>query len=294
MNNINQQNLENLPLVSVIIPSYNHGKYLPDAVKSIRDQDYNSVEVIIVDDGSTDNTTDIVKALPGVKYIHQHNQGLSAARNTGIKNSGGEMLIFLDADDWLLPGAIKVNVAELQANEKLAFVSGAHLKIYETSGRQLEEYQEVKQNAYLQMLQGNYIGMHATVMYRKWVFDNFMFDENLRACEDYDVYLNITRIHPVVHHSYKIAAYRLHTENMSGNIPMMLSTVLGVLDRQKQQLKSDQEKNAFKKGHKNWKAYYTKELVNHLKASGLKINNKIFTTLLKYNPKLLIKYLFKN
>ncbi|CAN5691467.1 glycosyltransferase [soil metagenome] len=206
MSNINQQNLENLPLVSVIIPSYNHGKYLPEAVKSIREQDYPRIEIIIVDDGSTDNTSDVVKTLPPVKYIYQQNRGLSAARNTGIKNSAGEMLVFLDADDWLLPGAIKVNIAKLQADEKLAFASGAHLKIYESSGRQVEEYQGVRQNAYLQLLQGNYIGMHATVMYRKWVFDTFIFDENLRACEDYDLYLNITRKHQVVHHSHKIAA----------------------------------------------------------------------------------------
>lgn len=293
MNNTNQQGQDNLPLVSVIIPSYNHGKYLPEAIKSIREQDYSNVEIIIVDDGSTDNTSDVVKTLPPVKYIYQHNQGLSAARNTGIKNSAGEMLVFLDADDWLLPEAFKVNVAKLQADDKLAFASGAHLKIFESSGRQVEEYQGVRQNAYLQLLQGNYIGMHAAVMYRKWVFDNFMFDENLRACEDYDIYLNVTRKHPVVHHAHKIAAYRLHTENMSGNIPMMLSTVLRVLDRQKNNLISNHEKKAFKKGHKIWKEYYTQEMTDNLKTSGAKINRKIFTSLLKYNPKLLVKYLLK-
>ncbi|CAN5691517.1 hypothetical protein BH11BAC3_BH11BAC3_43630 [soil metagenome] len=80
---------------------------------------------------------------------------------------------------------------------------------------------------------------------------------------------------------------------MAGNAPMMLSTVLRVLDRQKANLISNHEKKAFKKGHKIWKEYYTEEMINNLKASGAKINRKIFTSLLKYNPKLLVKYLLK-
>ncbi len=84
----------NLPLVSVIIPCFNHGKYLKDAFDSVFLQDYCNKEIIVIDDGSTDKTAEVCKEFSEVKYIYQHNQGLSAARNTGIKNCNGEYLVF--------------------------------------------------------------------------------------------------------------------------------------------------------------------------------------------------------
>src|SRR5258708_15666443 len=147
------------PLVSIIIPSFNHGQYLLDALKSIWLQSYKTVEIIVVDDGSTDNTGDILKEYPQVKYIYQNNQGLSAARNTGIKNSSGEFLIFLDADDWLLPGSIDINFNHMLQNETLAFVSVAHEKVFVDTRESVTVAEEINNNHYLYMLQGNYFGM---------------------------------------------------------------------------------------------------------------------------------------
>lgn len=245
------------PLVSVIIPSYNHGHYLMDALKSIWQQKYATIEIIVVDDGSTDNTQEIIKGAEGVKYIYQKNQGLSAARNTGIKNSNGEYLIFLDADDWLLEGSIEYNLSGLVWNDALAFVSGSHEKIFADNGEILDVANEVNEDHYMHLLQGNYIGMHGAVMYRRWVFDYFMFDETLKACEDYDLYLKITRKFPVLNHLKKIAAYRIHNTNMSGNIQLMLSNVLKVLERQKESLQTAEEQEAYENGRKIWEQYYS-------------------------------------
>lgn len=280
-------------LVSVIIPTYNHGKYLLEAVESVWLQKYPLVEVIIVDDGSIDNTKEIVELITGVKYIYQNNQGLSAARNTGIKNSKGEYFIFLDADDWLLPESIATNVGYLKKDDSLAFVSGAHDKIFVETGQSEEEVQVINHHHYLHFLQGNYIGMHATIMYRSWVFKEFLYDVNLRACEDYDLYFKISRKFPVLHHTSKIAAYRIHDANMSGNIPMMLNTVLMVLNRQESQLQTAVENEAFKKGHKIWKDYYTLLLYQRLLKNKAYFTKDAVIMLLKYNPKLLIKYLLK-
>ncbi len=282
------------PLVSFIIPSYNHAGYLRDAVKSVVSQLYPAIEIIIVDDGSKDNTKEIVQQIEGVKYVYQHNQGLSAARNTGIKHSTGEYLVFLDADDWMLPGSIAANVQRLQANTALAFVSGAHDKVFVDKGETRHDYQEVKAKHYQQLLQGNYIGMHATVTYRRWVFDEFLFDVNLRACEDYDLYLNVARKHPVAHHEGNIAAYRLHSTNMSGNIQLMLSSVLKVLDRQQPNLKTAAEEAAFKRGHEVWINYYCTEIVKKLSIPGAAISTADIDTLLKYQPTNAIKYILKN
>src|SRR5690554_879710 len=109
------------PLVSVIIPCYNHGEYLSEAIESVLNQTYTPIEVIVIDDGSSDDTEKVAKRYPSVRYFFQENKGLSSARNLGITNSTGELLVFLDADDLLLHYAIDYNVKFLQADDGLAF-----------------------------------------------------------------------------------------------------------------------------------------------------------------------------
>lgn len=246
-------------LVSVIIPCYNHAQYLPDAIRSVQQQTYSPIEIIVVNDGSVDDTETVAKQFETVKYIYQTNRGLSAARNTGIENSTGEYLVFLDADDWLYKDAIATNYNYLQQHPEAVFVSGGHDKISfreSAKGKGIkEDDREVESDHYFWLLHGNYIGMHATVMYRRSVFNEFKFDESLRACEDYDLYLKISRKHPVGHHIKRIAAYRWHQQNMSANSDMMLKTVLEVLDRQLPFL-NDSEKLALREGHKAWTDYY--------------------------------------
>jgi glycosyltransferase involved in cell wall biosynthesis len=253
------------PLVSVIIPCYNHGQYLHESVGSARDQSYPNIEVLVVDDGSTDNTREVCQAL-GVAFIHQSNQGLSAARNTGIEHSKGDYLVFLDADDWLYPGAIETNVSHLLHRPDLAFVSGWHDKVDQNKNRIKQDNQVVVNEKHFEhFLQGNYIGMHAAVMYARWIFDHYKFDTSLKACEDYDLYLNISRAHLVLNHDTKIAAYRIHRDNMSGNIPFMLEHVLKVLKSKEGLLKSEEEKNAYTNGIKIWKDYYADQFYQSLR-----------------------------
>ncbi len=282
-----------MPLVSVVIPCYNHGSFLLEAIQSVWQQNYTPIEIIVVDDGSSDNTKEVSTNCKGVKYIYQQNQGLSAARNTGIKNSYGEFLVFLDADDWLLQGAISFNAEQLLKNQKLAFISGGHDKVFVKENKIQEDITEVNDEHYCNLLKGNYIGMHATVMYRRRVFDEMQFDTSLKMCEDYDLYLKIARKYPVAHHTKKIAAYRLHTENMSNNISKMLTSVLFVLNRQKKQLVSSLEKKAFKEGQKIWKEYYCKDIYRKLVAKKIQRSwNNVFT-LLKYRPSLLTRYILR-
>ncbi|MFT2009541.1 glycosyltransferase [Pontibacter sp. 13R65] len=281
------------PLVSVIIPSYNHGNFLLEAFKSVWEQDYPTFEIIVVDDGSEDNTAEVAQSAMGVVYIYQKNQGLSAARNTGIKNAKGELLVFLDADDWLLPGAIATNVAYLQENQQLAFVSGAHDKVYEEEGLVVEEINEISSDHYLNLLQGNYIGMHATVMYRRWVFDEFLYDTSLKNCEDYDIYLKVARKYPVQHHTKRIAAYRLHNSNMSGQIPAMLKGVLFVLDRQRELVTTDSERKAYLKGKSIWKNYYCQQLYKREVANNSAFPYRTLFTFLKHKPTLLFRYFLR-
>ncbi|WP_230471279.1 glycosyltransferase [Hymenobacter jejuensis] len=265
---------------------------MQEAFDSIWQQDYPRIEIVVVDDGSTDTTAQVAQRHASVKYVYQKNQGLSAARNTGVVHSTGQYLVFLDADDWLLPDALKINAQYLEQNPELAFVSGGHDKIFVATGLLKIYTREVTDNHYLQLLQGNYIGMHATVMFQRWVFDAFTYDPTLKACEDYDLYLRISRKYPVAHHTQRVAAYRLHSTNMSGDIPLMLSTVLSVLKRQKSFLHTGEEKQAYARGQLIWKEYYGNELYHKITSSPRATKAEL-ATLLAIRPAQTVRHLLQ-
>ncbi|MFD2515168.1 glycosyltransferase [Pontibacter locisalis] len=282
------------PLVSVIIPCFNHGMYLHKAIESVLRQTYPSTEIIVVDDGSMDNTKAVANQYPGVKYIYQQNQGLSAARNTGAKHSSGDFLVFLDADDWLYPRGIEINVSYLVKNQDAAFVSGLYDAVYVEENAIREGKHEVNSDHYKRLLQCNYIGMIAAVIFRQWVFKEFSYDTSLRNCEDYDLYLRVARKYPVFHHQNKIAAYRLHSSNMSANIPSMLKGALRVLKRQKDQLRSKEEKQAYEAGEVIWKKYYSRELYETLRQKRKAASGEELQMLMRYRPKYFLRYTMKN
>lgn len=283
-----------IDLISVVIPCYNHGHYLSAAIESVLAQSYGHIEIIVVDDGSTDTTREVAQKYQQVKYVYQSNSGLSAARNKGIELSKGSYLLFLDADDALYPQALEINHKHLQQNPKAAFVSGAYVMDFKETDEKREIVRKLSMEPYVALLHHNYVGMIATVLFRKWVFDEFKYDINLKRCEDYDLYFKITRKYPVVHHQEKIAVYNIHHTNMSSNEPDMLKTVLEVLDRQKEYLKTNLELQALEKGKQIWKNYYCGEILQKLKKGSLKPNLKNQMALLKYKPKQLIRYWVSN
>jgi glycosyltransferase involved in cell wall biosynthesis len=283
-------------LVTVIITCYNHGKYLTEAIQSVHSQQNVNVEIVVVDDGSTDDTREVVKRHPDVKYVYQKNQGLSAARNTGIENSTGTYLVFLDADDWILDDALATNLQYLKRDENFVFVSGTYQYFFEKIGRAYDIIREVRDHHYEQFLRCNYIGMHAAVMYRRWAFDFYKFDTTLKASEDYDMFLHLSRKFPVYHHTQPIAVYRIHGNNMSGNIPMMLEYTLKVLNRQKSFLRNENETIAFTKGIQGWKQWYTSELYKKLYPMPIFTNSNAkadLNFLWKFDKYLLFKYLVR-
>jgi glycosyltransferase involved in cell wall biosynthesis len=114
-------------LVSVVIPCFNHGGYIREAIAAVRAQTYSNFEIIIVNDGSTDTATvkvleDLSMEEPDLKIIHQDNMGLSAARNTGIRRAEGEYILPLDADDLLEPEFLEATVAVLEREPEVGFV----------------------------------------------------------------------------------------------------------------------------------------------------------------------------
>ncbi|HYP26932.1 MAG TPA: glycosyltransferase [Blastocatellia bacterium] len=255
--------------MSVIIPCYNQGRFLGDAIESALRQSLGRPEVIVVDDGSLDDSGQVAGGYAGVRVIRQENRGLSAARNAGIDASTGDYLVFLDADDRLLPRALESGARCLEDHPDCAFVYGGYRLIAEDGSAMASPPREGERGEpYLDMLRSNYIGMHATVMYRRTVFDSVgRFDTSRAACEDYDLYLRITRNFPVRRHDDVVAEYRQHGENMSLNPGLMLKTSLSVLGAQRKYARGNKKSaEAYKAGVRNWQKYYGKKLMKDLRS----------------------------
>jgi glycosyltransferase involved in cell wall biosynthesis len=112
------------PTISVMIGVFNAEPYLGEAIASVLAQDYEPLELIVVDDGSTDGSAEVARRFPEVRYVHQENAGNGAARNRAVEEAGGELFAFLDADDRFTPGKLRLQKAALDADQGLDMVFG--------------------------------------------------------------------------------------------------------------------------------------------------------------------------
>jgi glycosyltransferase involved in cell wall biosynthesis len=268
--------------LSIIIPCYNHGKYLASAIKSCLALGYPNLEIVVVDDGSTDNTPEVAKAFTDVRYVRKNNEGLPAARNTGIDCCTGEYISFLDADDWYLPQALLTNLEILQQYPEAAFISGCHM-IQREDGTYISHCHFHKDQFYIHLLHTNFIGNPSTVIYRRDTLEKYRFSTSIvyKGCEDYEHYLRITRNNPVLHNSINISVYRKHESNMSNNYTMMLNSALNVLLLQKPLLRNEEERIAWKEGWNKWVEFYGYYPVKTNK--GRKLTRVHWELFLKYN-----------
>jgi hypothetical protein len=218
-------------LASIVIPCYNQAHFLREAIESALTQDYWPLEVVVVDDGSTDSTFEVAMAYGQVRCVRQRNRGVTAARNAGLRVAQGEYVVFLDADDRLLPGALQVGTAALEASPASAFAVGRHRSI-SVDGAPISEPRRprVSRDHYVSLVHRCWIAMPATVTFRRAVLDTVGgFDPARRFAEDYDLYLRITRRFPIVDHYVEVAEYRQHAGTISRNAERMLAATLAVL-----------------------------------------------------------------
>lgn len=256
------------PLVSVIITTHNYAHFLADAIRSALSQTADLIEVIVIDDGSSDDPATVVANFSDVCLIRQQNLGLAAARNAGWQAARGKYVVFLDADDRLLPDAVAINLHRFATSPDCGFVFGGH-QMVDVEGRAIggEAIPQLDRDPYRQLLEGNCIGMHAAVMYRcDRIADVGGFDQTLRACEDYDLYLRLARQFQIGSSLDTLADYRLHGRNMSLDLPLMLHSVLDVLHRQRPNVsKSPDWQEAYKRGVRDWKLFYIERYAEHVR-----------------------------
>jgi glycosyltransferase involved in cell wall biosynthesis len=229
------------PVLSVVIPCYNQGKFLGDAIESALQQTHPRVEVIVVDDGSTDNTAAVAKQYPAIRYIRQPNQGAAAARSAGLSRALGDYVIFVDADDRLLAHAADTGLESLSAHPDWMFVTG-HVRLITEDGSPagIPPQEHAEDNPYIALLHSNYIWTPGVVLYRRAIFDAVdAFDPSAGGSADYELNIRIARRFAIGCHHQVILEYRQHAANMSANAAHMLRSAVSVRRSQRRYVRKD-------------------------------------------------------
>ena len=225
--------------VTAVIPVYNYEQFIADAVDSALGQTYKDMEIIVVDDGSTDNTGEILKRQYGskIKYIYQENRGLSAARNLGIKLSSGQFIALLDADDIWLPEKIELQIQIMGNSDLIGIVSCGGYNINE-KGKVINIHvtrnYQTKTDFMNDLLLRNVVSGGSYALVRKECFEKAgMFDENLKSAEDWDMWLRISKRYDTEYVELPLAKVRVTEISMSSpmNAHKMLENELRVLTK---------------------------------------------------------------
>jgi glycosyltransferase involved in cell wall biosynthesis len=284
------------PLISVVIPCYNQGRFLADAIGSLAGCSL-PVEVLVVDDGSTDETAKVAAQFSGVAYHHQQNAGLASARNSGLRASRGDLIVFLDADDMLAPGGLESGAAALASHPDCAFVTGRCVMMDAAGTLQPTPSQpKLTGEAYAELLRHNYTWMPAMAMFRRAaVLEAGGFNPDVNAAADYELYLRIARRWPAHDHTGVVAYYRQHDANMSANAARMLRETLRVHGRERPCAALDPSRlAAFREGRRRWQEFYGTNLVNeirrHARAGEWRAASLKAATLARYHPRGLIHH----
>ncbi|MDY6901691.1 MAG: glycosyltransferase family A protein [Cyanobacteriota bacterium] len=220
----------NKPKVSVIVPAYNVSKYISEALASLEQQTFSDFEVLVVDDGSTDDTAAVVQKFcqrdTRFKLLQKPNGGLSSARNYGIRHSRGEYIALLDGDDIYHRDKIATHVARLYDKPDVGVVYSASRTIRDDGKPTFISLsgKPVHQNPLLALLCKNFVGHGSNAVFRRCLIDEVGgFDENLRSWEDVDLWLRIAAMQKWRFFREKrvLCYYRVRPSGLSFNLVQM-------------------------------------------------------------------------
>jgi glycosyltransferase involved in cell wall biosynthesis/nucleoside phosphorylase len=207
--------------ISVIIPTYNRAHYLPRCIESILNQTTLPKELIVVDDGSTDHTPNVLSRYPQIKVITNiHNKGVSYTRNHGINASSGQWIMLLDSDDEWLPSKVESQIKHLNQHP--------YYLITQTLDQWIKNGQPVTQPTHLHRKSGWLFNESlnrctispSSVCFHRSLWEEYgPFNEDYPACEDYDLWLKITRHHPIgLDETYNLIRYAGHSDQLSSTV----------------------------------------------------------------------------
>lgn len=223
-----------MPEISVIIPTYNSSRYVTQAVDSVLAQTFDDLEVIVIDDGSTDDTESVMSRYSSpVRYIKQTNGGVSRARNHGIEESRGRYVAFLDADDTWFPNKLEKQMEAIRSQPSYHVCYSAFL-IVDSNLAPIEVNRSKRQRTALEdlLMCGNVVGSICTVIYERSLFSKVGgFDPVLSQCADWDMWVRLAAETDFLYVDEPLVTYRQHETNMSRNAPLLEKDSLLVLEK---------------------------------------------------------------
>jgi glycosyltransferase involved in cell wall biosynthesis len=210
--------------VSVILPMYNGSQYINLAIQSVLGQTYDNYEIVLVNDGSTDNSKKIIEPYigkPYFVYIEKNNSGVAAARNVGILASTGDVVAFLDQDDVWVPSKLEMQVKFLLANPSVGMVHG-NIKYIDADGRSIANKDaDWVTNAsgwcFDYLFKSNRIAIATACVWRSCIDSIGRLREDVSGVDDYEYWLRLSMRWPIGHINECLAYYRLHSNNESKN-----------------------------------------------------------------------------
>lgn len=216
----------NLPKVSVIIPNYNYAKYIARTIDSVLAQTYKNLEIIVIDDGSKDNSLEILEGYgEQLKIIRQQNQGVSMARNNGAASASGEYVAFLDADDIWLPAKLEKQMKRFFDDAEVGFVNCAMTLIDpndQPCGEMNEGIEGYVAKEFLYFEKGVVVGAGSTGVVARKVFEELGgFDKRLSTAADWDFCYRLATKYKIAFVREPLVLYRVHNSNMHSNIKLM-------------------------------------------------------------------------
>jgi glycosyltransferase involved in cell wall biosynthesis len=239
------------PTVAIVIPCFQQRRFLRKAIDSARGQSIPPDEVIVIDDGSTEDLSKVTGVYPDISLIRQENRGLAGARNSGLRAATSDRIIFLDADDVLHSNAIASGLDCFRENPEAAFVYGGFCDVT----RKTREQVYTRVTTHRDLIRTNWIGMIATVMFdRPKLITQGGFDESLGMCEDWDSYLRLSRDHPFASHSNMVADYVRHDLNASSNLPELRKWIAVVRAKEWDRGLDSEDRQAWLEGEALWRS----------------------------------------
>lgn len=221
-------------LVSIIIPNYNHALYLPHAIESALTQTYSPCEVIVLDDGSTDHSAEVIARYGGrLRAIFQENRGLALARNAAIHAAHGQYIALLDADDLYEPDFVAACVTALQ-QDRLAHGVYTGYRFVDQENRPLPQIEQrviAAEHLHQALIDGNFLVPASVFFQRSCYLEAGLFDEKLSACADWDMWLRLTSHYRTIGVATPLVRYRVVLTSMSSNPQRMLQERLAVLHK---------------------------------------------------------------
>jgi glycosyltransferase involved in cell wall biosynthesis len=214
------------PKVSVIIPNYNYEKFIAATIESVLSQTYENIEIIVVDDGSKDNSLKVLERFgEKLRVIQQKNAGVSAARNNGVQNSTGEFIAFLDADDIWLPEKLQRQIERFNADSEVGLVH-CSMTLIDPQDQPIDENRNGQEGwvstEFLRFERGVVVGASSTALVKRSIFDEIGgFDVCLSTAADWDFCYQVSRKYKFGFVTEPLVLYRMHGTNMHGNIKAM-------------------------------------------------------------------------